>query len=110
MPVQQNIAPPLTHTEAERTFDLISICRGERDGTYNSGRPAAQRARRRMFTAIDEPNTATWRTAAGIYLLEEGDVVTFGEAVRKHSQSGRGETPSRDQMLFTLEVLARYRP
>ena len=110
MPVQQNIAPPLTHVEAERVFDIISITRGERGGARNTRRPAQQKNRRRMFTALDEPNMSTWRQASGVHVLEEGEVVTFGQAVKKLTDCPKGEAPSREQMLFTLEVLARYRP
>jgi len=110
MPVQHNIAPPLTHVEEERLFDLISACRGEQGGQFNRNRPAQRHNRRRLFTAIDEPNRATWRAASGIYLLEKGEVITFGEAVKKHTDSAPGETPTREQMFATLEILARFRP
>jgi hypothetical protein len=112
MPVQHNIAPPLTHLELERVFDLITICRGEQDpdkaGILNNTRPKARFARRDMFSALDEPNRATWRTAAGAYLIDGDDVITFGEATMKYADKKAGEVPTREQMFHALEQVARH--
>ncbi|WIE80858.1 hypothetical protein [Curtobacterium sp. MCSS17_016] len=112
MPVQHNIAPPLTHLQLERAFDLITICRGEQDaekfGMLNNARPTARFARREMFSALDEPNRATWRKAAGVYLIDNGEVINWGEAVMKYTDKHEGDTPTREQMFRALEQVARH--
>ncbi len=113
MPVQHNIAPPLTHLELERAFDLITICRGEQDaekfGILNHNRPVARRERARMFTALDEPSNATWRMASGLHLIDNGEVINWGEATVKYAGKDEGDTPTREQMFQALEQVARHR-
>jgi hypothetical protein len=108
MPVQHNIAPPLTHLELERAFDLITICRGEQNGILNDARPKARRERARMFRALDEPNNATWRSASGLHLIDNGEVINWGEATAKYADKGDGDTPTREQLFRALEAVARH--
>lgn len=110
MPVQHNIAPPLTHLELERAFDLITICRGEQGGVINDHRPKACRERARMFRALDEPSNATWREVNMTYLIDEGDVIiNWGEAVLKYTDKEKGSgAPTREQLFHSLEQIARH--
>ncbi|MGW8431209.1 hypothetical protein ACWGJ9_08795 [Curtobacterium citreum] len=111
MPVQHNIAPPLTHLELERAFDLITICRGEQDadktGIRNNRRPKGRFARQDMFKALDEPDASTWRVAVKVYLIDGGEVINWGEAVMKYTDKQPGEVPTRAQLFHSLEQVAR---